>query len=63
MMRSSKPGFVGAGSGLLEKSTSVVLPWSTWAMIAMLRMCCADEVPGRPGPDSNQPNAFRQALA
>jgi hypothetical protein len=24
-------------------STSVVLPWSTWAMMAMLRMACAVE--------------------
>ena len=24
-----------------RQSTSVVLPWSTWAMMAMLRMCSA----------------------
>ena len=35
-----------------RQSTSVVLPWSTWAMMAMLRSCMADRFRfGRGGPN------------
>jgi hypothetical protein len=39
MARSATSLVLAEGAGLLEQlSTSVVLPWSTWAMMAMLRM-------------------------